>query len=42
MTSFGVLFPRRALGGMYAIEDLVWAYLRDYGGWLPGTPRYDD
>ena len=37
-TSFDTLFPKVKPGGFYAIEDLVFAYFRDYGGGPPGTP----
>ena len=37
-TSFETLFPKVRPGGFYAIEDLVFAYLRDYEGGPPGTP----
>jgi hypothetical protein len=36
-TSFETLFPKVKPGGFYAIEDLVFAYMRDYGGGPPGT-----
>jgi hypothetical protein len=36
-TSFETLFPKIKPGGLYAIEDLVFAYLHDYGGGPPGT-----